>query len=79
MMMYFSGLATCGIILNIWLYFDDLNYRGGILNAIDKSKHREKPQIAMDTTSEVTDFAINSTEDYNPELDTNIKVHESIN
>ena len=34
-MMYFSLLACIGIFFNVWLYFDDIRNRGGILDAID--------------------------------------------
>jgi len=40
-MMYFSGLACCGIIFNVWLYTDDLRNRGGILDAVDKGENLE--------------------------------------
>ena len=35
LMMYFSVLACIGIFFNVWLYFDDIRNRGGILDAID--------------------------------------------
>ena len=34
-MIYFCILAASGIIFNVWLYFDDIRNRGGILDAID--------------------------------------------
>ena len=34
-MMYFSLLCCFGIFFNVWLYFDDIRNRGGILDAID--------------------------------------------
>lgn len=37
LMMYFCMLATLGILLNTWLYIDDIWNRNGILNAIDQS------------------------------------------
>ncbi len=41
MMMYFSFLACCGIVFNVWLYFDDLKNRGGILDAVDNGENLE--------------------------------------
>ena len=35
---YFEVLAVIGICLNLWLYMDDLKYRGGILNKVDKGE-----------------------------------------
>ena len=35
LMVYFSMLATCGIIFNVLLYLDDIKNRNGVLNAID--------------------------------------------
>jgi len=40
-MMYFSALACCGIVFNVWLYIDDLKNRNGILDAIDKGENLE--------------------------------------
>lgn len=40
-MMYFSALACCGIFFNVWLYYDDLKNRGGILDAVDKGENLE--------------------------------------
>jgi len=31
-------MGFCGFAVNIWLYFDDINNRGGILNNIAKKK-----------------------------------------
>lgn len=40
-MMYFSGLACCGIVFNVWLYIDDLKNRNGILDSVDKGDNLE--------------------------------------
>ena len=37
-LVYFECLAVIGICLNLWLYFDDLKYRGGILNKVDRGE-----------------------------------------
>ena len=37
-LVYFEVLAVIGICLNLWLYFDDLKNRGGILNKVDKGE-----------------------------------------
>ena len=41
LMMYFSMLSCCGIVFNVWLYFDDIRNRGGILDAIDNGENLE--------------------------------------
>lgn len=43
-------LGVCGISVNVWLYFDDINNRGGVLNNIAKKKqeledHMQSPQV----------------------------------
>lgn len=40
-MMYFSTLACCGIVFNVWLYYDDIKNRGGILDAVDTGENLE--------------------------------------
>lgn len=42
LMMYFSVLACCGIFFNVWLYFDDIRNRGGILDAVDNGENLEQ-------------------------------------
>lgn len=42
LMMYFSILACCGIGINVWLYVDDLKYRGGILDKVDTGENLEE-------------------------------------
>lgn len=39
LMAYFSVLAIVGIFFNVWLYVDDLKYRGGVLNSIDSGEN----------------------------------------
>lgn len=39
---YFDVLALIGIVLNVWLYVDDLKNRGGILNRVDKNETLEE-------------------------------------
>jgi len=41
-LIYFIVLALIGICLNLWLYFDDLKNRGGILNKVDKGETLEE-------------------------------------
>ena len=41
-MMYFSFLACCGIVINLWLYVDDLKNHGGILDAVDNGEKIEE-------------------------------------
>ena len=42
LMMYFSFLACCGIVINLWLYVDDLKNHGGILDAVDNGEKIEE-------------------------------------
>lgn len=35
---YFDGLAVIGIVLNLWLYFDDIKNRGSILDKVDEGE-----------------------------------------
>ena len=35
---FFDILAIIGTVLNVWLYFDDINKRKGILNKVDKGE-----------------------------------------
>jgi len=37
-MIYYMTLSILGCIINVWLYFDDLNNRGGILDKVDKGE-----------------------------------------
>ena len=37
-MIYFSAVSLIGVILNFWLYFDDLLKRDGILNKVASEK-----------------------------------------
>ena len=41
LMMYYCALACCGIVFNVWLYFDDLRNRDGILDAVDTGENLE--------------------------------------
>ena len=41
LMMYFSMLAIVGIILNVWLYMDDIKNRGGVLDKVDEGENLE--------------------------------------
>lgn len=36
--MYFCLLAVIGIVLNVWLYLDDIKNRNSILNRLDKGE-----------------------------------------
>ena len=38
LMMYFSFLACIGIVMNVWLYIDDIKNRDGILDRVDKGE-----------------------------------------
>jgi len=42
LMTYLGGLACVGILINFWLYYDDLYNRNGILNAIDAADSGEE-------------------------------------
>jgi hypothetical protein len=33
-----GSFALCGLICNIWLYIDDIKYRGGVLHKVPKSE-----------------------------------------
>jgi len=35
-MVYFCVLSCIGFLINMWIYFDDLKYRGGVLDKVDK-------------------------------------------
>lgn len=37
-MLMLAAFAACGFVLNIWLYFDDIRYRGSVLNNVDKGE-----------------------------------------
>jgi hypothetical protein len=39
-MMTLAGFAFIGLGVNIWLYLDDINNRGGVLNEIKKKKEQ---------------------------------------
>lgn len=41
-MIYFSLLACCGIVFNVWLYFDDIRNRGGVLDKVDSGENLEE-------------------------------------
>ena len=41
-MIYYSALAFIGVLLNTWLYIDDMKNRNGILNKVDKGDEDEK-------------------------------------
>lgn len=41
LMMYFCGLAVAGICFNVWLYIDDLQNRGGVLDKVDDGEALE--------------------------------------
>jgi len=40
--MYFSTLACCGIVFNVWLYIDDLRNRDGILDKVDSGENLQE-------------------------------------
>lgn len=42
LMIYFCFLAVIGIILNVWLYLDDLRNRDGILDRVDDGENLEE-------------------------------------
>lgn len=42
LMVYFAGLACCGIFFNVWLYIDDLKNRDGILDKVDEGENLEE-------------------------------------
>ena len=42
LMMYFALLGCIGIVLNVWLYIDDIKNRKGILDAIDTGNNLEE-------------------------------------
>ena len=35
-MMFYTALSLLSLVLNIWLYVDDLKYRGAVLSSVDK-------------------------------------------
>ena len=41
-MMYYSALAFIGILLNTWLYIDDVRNRSAILHKVDKGKDEDE-------------------------------------
>jgi MFS family permease len=42
LMMYYCVLAMIGIFFNVWLYFDDLRNRGGILDKVDDGENLQE-------------------------------------
>ena len=43
-------IGCCGFLVNLWLYCDDINNRGGVLNNVAKKKqeledHMKTPEI----------------------------------
>lgn len=37
-MVYYMTLSAIGCVINIWLYFDDLNNRDAVLDKVDKGE-----------------------------------------
>jgi len=47
---FLSAIGVCGFCVNLWLYIDDINNRGGVLNNVAKKKqeledHMQTPQV----------------------------------
>ena len=57
LMIYFCALSLIGLCINIWLYVDDIKYRGGILDKVDNGNSAE----AEDEKLKVGDFMTSPT------------------
>ena len=41
LMIYFSGVSCIGVVINVWLYYDDLANRGGILDKVAQKEEKD--------------------------------------
>ena len=69
--MYFSALALVGILLNSWLYIDDVRNRGSVLHRLDKGGKDEVKEIQKVETrpksEEYSDISsVNTSQRQNP-------------
>ena len=80
MMMYYSGIACCGIVFNVWLYFDDLKNRGGILDAVDTGENLEELMTSPlpSEKRKLAEQMHNRPDDDNIEINVDEKIHQDL-
>ena len=50
--MYYSAIACLSIFFNVWLYFDDIHNREGILDSIVNNSENLHKLMAADKTED---------------------------